>query len=91
VRRAAFVAAVAASLLPAAAVGGALDACVARTGPGEGTQGAGERGRRELTACLNAARRAATDDMLESFLALDQVLGAGAGRGPAPALRQPAV
>jgi uncharacterized protein YecT (DUF1311 family) len=57
---------------------GALDECKARSGQSTG---------RELTSCLNAARRAAGDEMLEVFLAVDQALGS-AGRDAPQSLKQ---
>lgn len=63
-------AALAATLLLAAgtAQAGALEECTGVT-----------RARAELMACLQAARRQATDRMLESFLEIEQTLG---GREP---------
>ncbi len=62
---------------PAAA--GALDECRVH---------GGQQAVRELTSCLNAARRAAGDDMLEAFLAVEQALAERAGRGAPQSLKQ---
>jgi uncharacterized protein YecT (DUF1311 family) len=51
------------ALLPLPAAAGALDECTQRA-----------KARPEVTPCLNAAKKAATDDMLEQFLAVEQSL-----------------
>ena len=52
-----------AALAPGQALAGALEECYPRT-----------KTRLEVTPCLEAARRAATDAMLEEFLAVEQSL-----------------
>jgi uncharacterized protein YecT (DUF1311 family) len=62
-----------AAVLPGGAAAGALEECLQRV-----------PSRAEVTPCLNANRKAATDDMLEQFLAVQQSLAAleqATGRG----------